>query len=288
MDRLIAANEQFAETPSFTSKALRFTTLTALAFMAFGAATASALTLEYVLTPNSRLVTAISSSEDFFADTGQFPTWLDGSLATPPVSYGSDVPERTKNVMRVDFTDDGNGNIINGPITITYMDYYHPTDASIPGLATITGLNDSTISGATGTLVGTTVTSWSTNLTGTIHNELTCVNAGGAICGTFGLPATGTTNVVHDVSASVAIDTAAAPVAASLPMTFSPDFSSVTMEMTLATSPSRQHYAIAGAVAPTPVPSSSTGVQLFMLVLMTLSGLWILKKNRAADAPTSH
>lgn len=289
MDRFKKGSRLAHRNPSTGRRISHSAFLFAFALAAIGIAAAqpaSALTVDYVLTPGSNLVTEISSANDFFTDTGLVPTWLDGALATPPVGYGGDAPAPTLNRMHVEFTDDGSGNIINGPITITLMDYYHPTDASLSGIATITGINDSNVSGATGNLVGTVVGSWSTNLTGTVHNELTCTNAGASICGSLGLPASGTTNVVHDVASSIAIDTLASPVAASLPMTFSADFSTVTMQMTLATTPARQYYAISGVMAAAPVPLSSTGARLLLVGLMTLAGLFVLRTTRSSSGPS--
>ncbi len=45
-----------------------------------------------LLTPDSKLVQTLASAEDFFSGTGETPTWIDGALGVPPVSYGSDVP----------------------------------------------------------------------------------------------------------------------------------------------------------------------------------------------------
>ena len=128
--------------------------LAVLCLMMVSGTASAVVTIDYILTPNSSLITEVSSAEDFFADTGLIPTWLDGSLATPIVNYGVDTPVVTQNIMRVEFTDDGFGNIIDGPISVLLLDLYHPTDAGIAGTAIITGLNDSNLAGANGTMTG--------------------------------------------------------------------------------------------------------------------------------------
>ena len=63
--------------------------------------TASAtVTIHYLLTPDSHLSTSITSSQDFFVGTGETPSWLDGSLGTPPGDYGTDVPQETLKIGR--------------------------------------------------------------------------------------------------------------------------------------------------------------------------------------------
>jgi hypothetical protein len=254
---------------------------TLLLLLGVSGTASAAVTIDYVLTPNSHLATSVTSSQDFFEGTGGTPTWLDGSLGTPPVSYGGDVPGETLNIMRVEFPDDGSGNIIDGTITITLMDYYHPTDASVPDNANITGINDSTVSGATGSMVGGVVGSWSSDLTGLVHNELSCENVlAGTLCGQFGLPADGTTSIVHNLASTLAIDTLAVPDVASLPMTFNGDYSTVTMEMTISMLIGRQHYAISGsAVAPDAVPLFEPEMQLLMMALMALAGFHALRRG---------
>ena len=246
------------------------------------AGSASAIvTVDYILTPGSSLFTSITSNDDFFAGTGADPVWLDGSLGTPPVSYGGDVPQETLNILRVEFTDDGLGNIIDGTVTVTLLDYYHPVDSSVAGNANITGQNDSTLAGAVGMMTGGVVTSWSTNLSGLVHNELTCVNIiPTGLCGSFGLPADGDTSIVHDGAATLTISTAGAPDAASLPMTFNASFTTVSAEMELVAAIGRQYYVISGAVPA--VPASDTGSRVVMIGLMTLLGLFVLRSGVAS------
>lgn len=250
--------------------------------LGFSGTASAAVAKHYVLTPDSKLVTTVSAAEDFITDTGGTPNWFDEALAAPPVSYGTDVPQVTENIMTVVFPTDASGQIIDGTITITRMDWYHPTDASFLPFATILGINDSTVSGAVGTMVGGVVAGWTNDLdTGLVHKELTCVNLpGGTLCGTFGLPLSGDTMVTH-APPVIAIDTAGVPDVGSLPMTFSSDFGSVTMEMTIATSPSRKYYSISGTEA-TFVPASNTGLRLLMIGLLALAGVFVLGRARVS------
>ncbi len=250
--------------------------------LGFAGPASATVTVDYILTPYSRLITTVSSAEDFFDGTGDTPTWLDGSLATPPVNYGGDTPEETLNIMRVEFPDDGNGNIIDGEITIILMDWFHPTDASVPTIATITGLNDTNVSGAVGTMVDGVVTSWSSDLTGLVHNELFCENIGtGMICGSFGLPASGTTQVDHDNSSTIAIDVLSFPRVASLPLTFSDDYQSFTMEATLPSQIGDQYYFIAGSTATGQLPVAGPIAQALMMGLLAAGGVLGLRRRAA-------
>jgi hypothetical protein len=253
-----------------------------LASVALAGAATATVTKDYVLTPDSKLITPISSAEDFITDTLHVPTWLDGAAATPVVDYMGDTPQITENIIRVEFTDDGSGNIIDGPITITRMDFFHNIDSTLADLVIITGVNDATTSGATGTMVGGVVTGWSPNLVGLIHNELYCEDVGGnTLCGTNDLPANMTTMVVHDAAAALVIDTLAVPNAASLPMTFNVDYSALTMEMTIDDSGlGRQYYDISATEALPEVPLSDTPVQLLIIALMGLVGLFALNRDK--------
>ena len=261
---------------------LRVLAVASLASLLVAGSATATVTKDYVLTPNSKLVTPISTTvTDLITNTLHIPTWLEGTLATPPVDYMGDTPQLTQNILRVEFTDDGSGNIIDGPITITLLDYFHNIDAGVATLVDITGLNDTTTSGATGSMVGGVVTSWSTNLTGLVHNELRCDDIGGSLCGTSGLPANATTMVTHDAASVLTIDTAAVPNAASLPMTFNVDYSAVTMEITIDDSGfGRQYYDISATEAVPAVPLSDTPVQLLMIALMGLVGLGALNRER--------
>jgi hypothetical protein len=193
------------------------------------------------------------------------------------------------NSMTVTFTnDDGNGGPADGPITIDSMDWYHLTDAGLAGSFILTGQNDTTIGGATGTMVGGVMTFWSAPLTGEIHNELTCTDIVPAtFCGTLGLPASGDTSIVHQsptaaVNGSIAIDTAGVPVAAAQPMTFDNAFQTVSMQMDLPSVFLRQYYQIHGATASyvPPVPASGTVAQVVMLALLALVGVFAMSQGR--------
>jgi hypothetical protein len=256
-----------------------------LGFWISGTASAT-VTVEYRLTPNSSLITPIADNPNsFFSGTGSTPTWLPGSAGTPPVNYNGDTPQTTLNRMVVEFPDDGSGNIIDGVVTITLMDFYHPVDAGISGLVDITGINDSSYAGAVGNMVGGVVTGWTTDFTLYVHNELTCDDGGAnSICttGVPPLPPSGDTLITHEHNDIRAIDTLASPDPASLPMAFNVDFTTVTMEMTIGDTLGRQYYDISGSALPPPVPLSDTGLQMLMIGLMALAGFYALHSGRVS------
>lgn len=237
----------------------------------------------YTLEPGSQLITPtpVGLQFDPLTETGGTPTWIDGSLATPPVDYGSDVPGVTTNTILIRFTDDGAGNVVDGPIEIVAFDWFHNIDAQQEPNFTLTGLNDTELFGAIGTLAGTTVEVWGTDPSGLAHNELTCQNGNFMICGTLGLPADGTTEVVHAITTLPIDVTGTTP--GSSPMTFSNNFQTISFQITLDpdNGSGRQFYSFTGPGTVTePVPSA--GPLALLVLAMTGLGLALARRVHRA------
>ncbi|MCG8589145.1 MAG: PEP-CTERM sorting domain-containing protein [Proteobacteria bacterium] len=224
---------------------------------------AQAAQFTFDLTGALNTPTPVGTLVDQFCCTGDTASWID--LTDPSVnsfngnpigggeSYGGDVPGVNLNTLVLDIT--------GSTVSILSVDWYHLIESEIPNAQTITGFNDTTLTGGVGTLSGTSVTSWSSDPSGLVHNELLCV---GQICGILGLPPSGTRDVVHDVT-SLSIDS----------MEFAPDFSTVDIEITVNpdNGTGRQFYSIQGTLVPEP----GTG----LLLLLGLSGLAWRPRSRA-------
>jgi len=274
---------------------LRLPLLAATALLILGWASVASAVVErvYDLTPGSQIVTPTPAGTFYslLDGTGLVPTWIPGASATPPVNYGDDVPKVTLNQIRVRFSDDGAGNIVDGPIEIVVADWYNPIATNVPGLVDVSGLNDLILTGAVGQLntVTGTVESWSSGLFGFTHSEITCQDLSAtAICGVsgLGLPPNGATAVTHDHQSTLNIDvTGTDPV--SVPMTFSNNYQDVTLEITLtgsSTTSNRQYYSIVGVngtLVPNPVvPMLDLGGQLLLVALLAGGGVMLVGLRR--------
>lgn len=283
-------HSEIGRRPSTKKNLSRISVLVVLLAFGLTSAASAVVTKTYNLVEtntSSGLYTDASSNWDYLKplQTGTTPTWLDPNLSVPPANYGSDAPAVTKNTITVQFTDDGGGNIIDGTVTITEIDFFHDIDAGIDGLMDILGLNDVTMSGAVGSMTGGVVTSWSSDLSGELHNELGCFKLSpGGICGAaFGLPEDGDTRVTHETSpnGTYSIDTAGAPDVASQPMTFNVDYSRITiLEMTIDQSNGRQFFSMTGVEVGEEVPFSNTPMQLLVVLLMAITGFYMVKSEK--------
>ncbi len=249
------------------------------------AATASAtVTKQYNIEGASSLQTTFSGATDLLSGKGTTPSW---DPAGGP--YTPDAPAVTGNTMIVEFTDDGSGNIIAGPITIKLLDIYKDTNQLVPTLATITGQDDVTLTGGgVGTLDGSGAVpaAWTAS-TGEIHHELMCTDIAPGGCAGIGLGPSGVNTIVHISSpgGSMTIDTTATTAGppASANMQFSADYSSVTFDITIATVPGRQYYDMVGVAvsANNVVPTlSEWGMMAFALLL--LAAMFVAIRRRGA------
>jgi hypothetical protein len=244
------------------------------------AGTSSALVRTYILSSNSGLNTLIANDFDPLTATGETPTWTDGNLATPPVSYGEDSPATTQNRLRLEFSEISPGIVDpNGTVTIQLLDFFHDIDASIAPFVFVTGLGDFRYSGATGTLNGALeVSSWSTPLVGQAHVELYCEEApGGGICGSASIPPHMTLEITHSNASVLDIDTAGVPDATSLNMTFSESYEAVYMEITIDQSFGRQYYSFTSS--PVELPTAGEFVHRMLVGLLALAGFCFLSQS---------
>ncbi len=262
----------------------RFITALAAVGMVLSAASAGAEVRKvYNLAPGSGLATTISSTFDKLTGTGETPTW---DACCGPYD-GSE--RETKNFMVVTWENDVGGVPAAGPIMIENLDFHHFINAGLTGVVDITGQMDAKIGRGDGTMnASRVVTTWLATARGQVHNELQCDDvAPSTLCGAaggVGLPEDGVMSVTHDNNTPITIDTLASPNAASLPMTFSADFSSVTFEMTIDESSGRQYYDMIGTEAPVPaVPVLPLPAMLALYSGIAASGgLYIRKRMRKA------
>ncbi len=241
--------------------------------LAFAGVASATVTKVYTLTPGSALITPISSATDYMVSGT--PTWTNDGGSGHSAAV-------TKNTVTVVFSGGADDNVIEAgdTVTITELDFHHLIDASVPGVATITGQMDSSTSGAVGVLNSDDeVDTWSNDLTvGELHNEMYCENIVGALCGTSGLPAHMTTTVTHQddggMTAPFSIDSDGSP-AGAFGMEFHNGYDDICFDITIDESLGRQYYLMASDaslchIAPIPTLPEWGAIAFGTLLMATM------------------
>jgi len=270
------------------------------------ATTASAVvTKTYTLenSSTSHLFTAITSNKDYLTGTTATPTWT-----TDPDPGSGHSAATTKNTITIEFSGGADDNVIEGgdTVTVTDLDFFHALTGGIAGATgfTISGLTDSSVSGAVGTLGGmgggsgqvVRVPVWGNDFNaGELHNELLCTNNGAtAWCGVAGglnLPEPGVLDVTHEDGAGIlapyAISILGSPDQTSQPMIFDDTFTDVCFEIELATPFGRLYYVMTSNTSADvcnvqSVPASDGITLAILIALMGMTGAYAMYRKTAS------